>query len=172
MLLWVLIIYQGACDLAWGESWALFPVCNWYTFLLFPAVNLMRLTFVFFSPIWLPFPLFPSAGSLNGASVCANRPLPAFASGSWGFTDGSQLSRPVGCLGENQHPLMPVGGTCRLRSVEGKGGRAEFLKISVDCKKQYWNNGALRSRKKAWRLPRNEKQTDELDICYLPRLPL
>lgn len=36
----------------------------------------MRLTFVFSSPIWLPFPLFPSAGSLNGASFYANRPLP------------------------------------------------------------------------------------------------
>lgn len=85
-------------------------------------------------PIWLSFPLFSSAGFLNVAGCCAKHPLPAFSSASalppGGFGNGIQLSNPVGCPGENQHPLMPVGGMCRLQLVEGLGSRAKISDFS------------------------------------------
>ena len=81
--------------------------------------------FVFFSPIGLPIPLFTCDGSLSVASFCASTSTSALPSRV--FRDGSELSNPVGCSGENQHPVMPVGGMCRPQSEEGLGGRAEFF---------------------------------------------
>lgn len=45
------------------------------------------------------------------------------------FRDDSQLSNLVGCPGENQHHVMPVGGMYRLQSEEGQEVRLNSWKI-------------------------------------------